>query len=275
MTRYEELEQLAHSCGIRIHLGILREEDMLDGLYVAMNDGTCGVLINRHRTLAQRTAALVEELGHHFRSVGDLRSLATVQARKSELAGHAWGIETLLPPAVLRARLEDAPAPWELAEETGLPVDFVIEAADYCLRRPARPAAECSTVWSISAVRPSYPQQSAPPTDTVCPMFVVMPCTSLPAEPGDLSVPTGDHAPAMPSYSEQFAAIYRRGESLYGLKPDDRLWDVLFGLWFDRDLADRYEGLSAHVLRKYSKLKLFNMVNRIFRDYFVSIGRIA
>lgn len=139
MTRYEELEQLAASCSIKIHLGILREDDALDGYYIALRDGSCLILINRHRPLAQRTAALAEELGHHFKSIGDLRDLRDIAAAKSERLAHDWSIESLLPMPALESQLQQGNGTvWELAEACDLPAEFIREAAAYHSRKQPR-----------------------------------------------------------------------------------------------------------------------------------------
>lgn len=140
MTRYEHLEQLAHSCGVRINLSILREEDALDGLYVALRDGGCLILINRYRTQAERTAALAEELGHHFRSIGDLRDLRDIAAAKAEAAGQAWSIDALLPRPELEIQIRNGNGTsWQLAEATDLPEDFVRQAVSFhAYRQPRR-----------------------------------------------------------------------------------------------------------------------------------------
>lgn len=140
MTHYEHLEQLAHSCGVRINLSILREEDALDGLYVALRDGGCLILINRHRTQAERTAALAEELGHYFKSVGDLRDLRDIAAAKSENMGRAWSYEQLLPFDSLDHQLKNGHgSPWELADAVNLPQGFVQEAISFYSHRPRSP----------------------------------------------------------------------------------------------------------------------------------------
>lgn len=117
MTNFESLEQLAYSYGVCVNQSILREEDALDGLYVALPDGSCLILINRHRTLAERTAALAEELGHHFKSIGDLRDTRDTAAAKSENLGRAWSYEQLLPFDILAHQIKSGHVnPWELAD---------------------------------------------------------------------------------------------------------------------------------------------------------------
>lgn len=139
MTRYEHLEQLSATHGIRIDLRILREDDACDGLFVALKDGSSLILINRHRALAQRTAALAEELGHYFRSVGDLRDLNDIVAAKSEALAHSWGIEQLLPQPALQNYLENSNGTaWEVAEAADLPEHFVREAATYHARKQSQ-----------------------------------------------------------------------------------------------------------------------------------------
>lgn len=91
------------------------------------------------------------------------------------------------------------------------------------------------------------------------------------AVPPALAVPP--EPPAPPSYAEQFEAIYRRGEALYGLKKDAWVWIYLFEMWLNRDSKLKYTTIPSHVFNMYGKVRLGVMLNRIFKEYFVSIGR--
>ncbi len=78
---------------------------------------------------------------------------------------------------------------------------------------------------------------------------------------------------ALPSFAEQWEAIYRRGKELYGIERDAWVWNYLFDLWFNRDSKLRYTTIPTHVFKEYGKVKLGTMLKRIFHDYFISIGR--
>ena len=82
-----------------------------------------------------------------------------------------------------------------------------------------------------------------------------------------------DSAPKMPSFAEQWEAIYQRGKDLFGIERDAWVWNYLFELWFNRDSKLKYTTIMTQVFKQYSKAKLGTMLNRIFRDYFLSIGR--
>lgn len=136
MTRFEQLEQLAADSGLRVDEGVLEPHDPMDGLFVNGKNGGGLILVNRHRTLAQRTAALAEELGHFFKSIGDLRDLNDIMAAKQERLGRAWGYEQQLPPPLMEEHLMNGGGTaWEVAEETDLPQPFVEEAYRHYVRR--------------------------------------------------------------------------------------------------------------------------------------------
>jgi hypothetical protein len=265
MIRYERLEQLAASNGVGIDDHILREDDVYNGLIVGLMDGSHLILINRHRPLSVRIAALAEELGHYFRSVGDLRDLSDIAAAKSEALAHAWSIERLLPQPALQTQLENGNGTaWELAEATGLPEPFIREAATYHARRQPRRVSmkalpddlqesiRLAVVRAASKTRQSAPRIGSPDGKPI-------------QEPAPV--------PLVPSFAEQREAIYRRGKELYGIEKDAWIWNILFDLWFNRDSKLKYTTIPTHVFKEYGKAKLGTMLNRIFRDYFISIGR--
>lgn len=54
------------------------------------------ILINSNMTLTQKKCVLVEELGHHFTSYGDISDLTKVVNIKQELRARRWGYERLV-----------------------------------------------------------------------------------------------------------------------------------------------------------------------------------
>lgn len=138
MTTYEHLEQFATNLGIIICTDYLRNDDPVDGMYIGFDGFGYVIFINRHRSQARRTVALAEELGHHFQSTGDIAALNSIQARKQELLGRRWSYDQLLPPDTALEYLKKGGTPWDLAEDTNLPDDFVDEALRHHLRRRAQ-----------------------------------------------------------------------------------------------------------------------------------------
>lgn len=139
MDKLEDLVQLAQAQGIALDTTILRQEDGLDGLYLSWPEGSV-ILLNAHRSLETQAIALAEELGHHFKTHGDVIALDTVTKRKSEAAGRAWSYQALMPPEqVGRAVRSGVCSVWELAELFGVTDGFVKDAIAYYQRKAALP----------------------------------------------------------------------------------------------------------------------------------------
>jgi Domain of unknown function (DUF955). len=136
LNRLEELEAYAESLGIVIDDSTLQKEHSLDGLYIEVG-GNCIVLVNRHRTQACQYVALAEEIGHFFRSTGNIVKLSTVAQRKSENAGKAWAIEFLLPICkfTYSALFHRCKTAADFAAVHDFPVEFVAEAIAYYQRK--------------------------------------------------------------------------------------------------------------------------------------------
>ncbi|NLG57638.1 MAG: hypothetical protein GX540_04430 [Clostridiales bacterium] len=259
MTQYECLEQLADQYNILINTQVMREDDPLDGLFVSLKDGGSMILINRHRTLAQRTAALAEELGHYFRSVGDLRDLSDIAAAKSELSGQAWSYDWLLPPPVLEAAIKNGEgASWAVAEEVNLPEDFVQEASRYHLRR-CRPKEKSSPQAVQEIVRRREARlawQTARESASKQPAQPAAPRKRQNSAPKEA-------AKEKPGISLGFGEDYRaRAHELFGLAPDDRRWDAIIMAMLITGCRDR------------AQKKLVNTYSFYFPPVVVRGGRI-
>lgn len=248
MTPYEHLEQLAASHGLLIDTDLLREDDPLDGYIVSLRDGSTLLLINRHRPLAARTAALAEELGHYFRSIGDLRNLRDIAAAKSERLAHVWSVEALLPLEELQAHFARGNGTsWEIAEEVELPLDFVQEAVAIHGQRANK--REKAPPLRITAASPA--PLAAPAAE---PPLVSPPVTAEePASPPPIS-PEEQRLVAWMTMREE---AMLRGEERYGLSPFDPIWTRLWQFWAFRHTEDVHlivdkelDGYSWHFFRR-------------------------
>lgn len=287
MTRFEQLEQLADSHDIRIDLHILQEDDACDGLFVALRDGCSLILINRHRALAQRTAALAEELGHYFRSVGDLRDLNDIVAAKSEALAHSWSIDQLLPQPELQTYLENGNGTaWEVAEAADLPEHFVREAATYHARKKSQhitmddfpPELQEAILRAADRSREEIRQPIAVPPPPPASQIKQEPAPYSPyihKQPDKVIIKKTIPPPAQvaPSLAEQREALYARGKALYGIERDEWVWQYLFEMWFNRDSKLKCTSITTHSFKQFGKANLTTMLDRIFREYYVSLGK--
>lgn len=91
MNTNEKLHQYAYDNNVNVHNFYLGEEN-LKGLYI---DGN--IAINTSvSTSAEESCVIVEELGHHFTSVGDVLDPNDLQARKQEQKARLWGYNKLI-----------------------------------------------------------------------------------------------------------------------------------------------------------------------------------
>lgn len=123
---YEELLNEVDSEGILIfennHIG------KLDGLYV---DGTI-TLNTRLENDTQKKCTLVEELGHHKRTYGNILDQSKVENRKQERYARAWGYRKLVDPlALINAKKEGIRNMYELAEHLGVEEMFLENVLKY------------------------------------------------------------------------------------------------------------------------------------------------
>lgn len=125
MTYEELLDEVAEE-------GILLYENShigkLDGLYV---DGTITLNTNLGNDTAKK-CTLVEELGHHKRTAGDILDQSKVENRKQERVARAWGYEKLIKPTdLIKAKKAGVRNRFELAEYLNLEERFLEDALKY------------------------------------------------------------------------------------------------------------------------------------------------
>lgn len=92
MTRYEELLVKAEKLGIRV-----REIDfgIDDEVGYYFNNK---ILINSRLNERQKYGVLAEEIGHHFKTYGDITDQSKLENRKQELAARRHGYNFILKP---------------------------------------------------------------------------------------------------------------------------------------------------------------------------------
>lgn len=111
MTKYEKLLIEADKLGIKV-----KEIDF--GTY-----DECGyynnkkILINRNITDKQKYSILAEELGHYYRTIGDITDQDKIENRKQELKARRKGYEILIEPLdLINAFIKGANDIYEMAE---------------------------------------------------------------------------------------------------------------------------------------------------------------
>lgn len=134
MTQYEHLEQHAYDQGIVV---INKEFDdhgpQFSGLYFKW-EGHLVIFINKKRTTAEQTIALMEELAHHELAVGDIIDQTKTENRKAEALTRATCYKKLLP-SIINAILTGHTMPWEISELTDIPESTINEILTYCAKK--------------------------------------------------------------------------------------------------------------------------------------------
>lgn len=123
---YEELLDEANNEGILIfennYIG------KLDGLYV---NGTI-TLNTRLENDTQRKCTLVEELGHHHRTVGNILDQSKIENRKQERSARGWGYEKSIDLSkLIKAKKEGVRNRYELAEYLNVEEQFLEDTLKY------------------------------------------------------------------------------------------------------------------------------------------------
>lgn len=104
----------------------------LDGLYV---DGII-VMHPRLQTTAEKKCILVEELGHHYTSYGDIRDQTKIENRKQELKARRWSYERIVPIGeLIRAYKYGCKNRFETAQYIEVTEEFLEEVITYYLQK--------------------------------------------------------------------------------------------------------------------------------------------
>ncbi|MFA5528841.1 MAG: ImmA/IrrE family metallo-endopeptidase [Peptostreptococcales bacterium] len=123
---YEELLNKVNMEGIEVfennYIGKLK------GLYV---DNTITINTNIE-TETDKKCTLVEELGHHYKTAGDILDQSNINNRKQERLARAWGYENLISlQNIIQAKKEGIRNKYELAEYLEVTEEFLCDALKY------------------------------------------------------------------------------------------------------------------------------------------------
>lgn len=130
MTTYEWLYQQATDQGVHV-IDDAPLPAPFRGLYTRAGEQAV-IWICPQMTEPQRTCVLAEEIGHHFTSYGDERTMGYWQISQQETRAIAKAIELLLPwDKLRRILLQNNWTRWELAEHLGVTEEFLRWALTY------------------------------------------------------------------------------------------------------------------------------------------------
>ncbi len=108
----------------------------LSGLYISKRGLKPTICINPALSSKEKICVIAEEAGHHYRTFGNVISLATVRERKGERAGRTWAYMNLLPlDDIAQAWLGGVNTIWDLAEHLEVTEQFLMDAIDYYHQR--------------------------------------------------------------------------------------------------------------------------------------------
>lgn len=128
---YEELLIEAENNGLIVREKPLRAyKGRIKGNRVAIKMGLSN---------ADKRCTLIEELGHHHKTVGNILDQSKVENIKQEKLARAWGYEKLVElPDIINAKKEGIRNRYELAEHFGVTEEFLISALNYYKNKHGR-----------------------------------------------------------------------------------------------------------------------------------------
>lgn len=89
MTEFEKLIAKSQEIGIKVY-----ELETFKGKSGYYFDNT--ILINKNLSYIEKRCIMMEELGHHFKTHGDISDQKKVENRKQELVARRWAYENLI-----------------------------------------------------------------------------------------------------------------------------------------------------------------------------------
>jgi len=109
---------------------IVKEADLIS------KDGLCKgnrIAINKKLiTDAEKRCVLIEELGHYYKTVGDITDQTKVENRKQEIIARRWGYERLIGIVdLVNAHNHGCINRYEVAEFLNVTEEFLDEALEY------------------------------------------------------------------------------------------------------------------------------------------------
>lgn len=127
MISYEELKQ---------EITIMFDDQAalpvwLKGIYIESGVGNMILLNQNLETNRERKCILAEEIGHQYKTVGDITDQTKLENRQQELRARQWGYEKLVPlSAIVQAYHARVKGRYEIAEYLDVTEDFLQASID-------------------------------------------------------------------------------------------------------------------------------------------------
>jgi Zn-dependent peptidase ImmA (M78 family) len=124
LTKYEELIEEAYKKNITVF-----ETDLGGDCGYCYNDV---IFINKSSSSTVKYCILLEELGHHFKTVGDITDLTKINNIKQELIARGWAFKkSISPNSIINALLNGANSLNELCEAFNVSEKFLLDAISF------------------------------------------------------------------------------------------------------------------------------------------------
>ncbi len=126
MNRYENLLLEAENRGVNVlelNIGTNKEYGKcIDNL----------IIINSNMNNSQKYCVLSEELGHHYKTVGDITDQTKIENRKQEIIARRWGYEKLIGIVdLINAHNRGCRNRYEVAEYLNVTEEFLEATLEY------------------------------------------------------------------------------------------------------------------------------------------------
>ncbi len=90
------------------------------------------IAINKKCTPREKKCVIVEELGHHYTSHGDILDQASLNNRKQERTARAWGYDKILKSEnIIKTAIKEHSSYYDLALALDVTPEYLIEALKY------------------------------------------------------------------------------------------------------------------------------------------------
>ena len=123
MNTYECLVEEAYKDGIDVYESKFKN-NRLKALYIDKN-----IFMNEELTTTEKSCYIVEELGHHYTSYGDIVDINDVRNRKQERQARLWGYNKMIGlRGLIRAFEHGCASKHEIAEYLDVTTEFLNDA---------------------------------------------------------------------------------------------------------------------------------------------------
>lgn len=130
MSKYEYLINKAEKEGVKVH-ELDFGTDKKCGKYI---DGF--IFINKNMTDVEKCEVLAEELGHHFKTFGDITNQGILENRKQEVVARRCSYNMLVSANdIIDAFTKGAKNSWEIAEYLNISEHLLLEIFEYLKNR--------------------------------------------------------------------------------------------------------------------------------------------